>query len=202
MQIAVLIKSQLDNKILNAIFEFLRQLLQGAYVVLIFVKIAMLISLRYSTSLKYYQFWFQVHFPLRCGQNTLVCTQAYFENCLAWETKKLVFCTRQVVQFWLYEKVTSKKKKKKKKEKKKQNKTKPFFNPFTYVNSYERDFICFTAFHGKDVRGVGDVICLAGERENQCPGGRLPLDEGELIVLCSVLKHLSLVTSHKYQLDP
>ena len=32
-----------------------------------------------------------------------------FENCLAWETKKLVFCTHQIVQFHLLEKVTSKK---------------------------------------------------------------------------------------------
>ena len=38
-----------------------------------------------------------------------------FENCLAWETKKWAFCIRQIVQFWLKEKVTSKKRKGKKK---------------------------------------------------------------------------------------
>ena len=26
------------------------------------------------------------------------------------------------------------------------------------------DFICFTAFHGRDVHDAGDFICLVGER--------------------------------------
>ena len=27
---------------------------------------------------------------------------------------------------------------------------------------------------------MGDFICLAGEKENKCPGGRIPLNAGEL----------------------
>ena len=40
----------------------------------------------------------------------------------------------------------------------------------TFVYSYAGDFICFTAFHGRDIRDTGDFIRLAGEREKRCPG--------------------------------
>ena len=30
---------------------------------------------------------------------------------------------------------------------------------------------------------VGDFTCLPGEREKECPGGRLPLNAGELEAL-------------------
>ena len=80
-----------------------------------------------------------------------------FANCLAWETKRWVICTRQIVQFWLQEKSDKQKKK--------------------------GDFICFTTFHRRDVCDVGDFTYLAGEREKQSPGGRLPLSAGELEAL-------------------
>ena len=32
---------------------------------------------------------------------------------------------------------------------------------------------------------VGDFTCLSGEREKLCPGGRLPLNAGELEALLS-----------------
>ena len=40
--------------------------------------------------------------------------------------------------------------------------------------------MCFTPFHGRDVCDLGGFIRLAGEREKQCPGGRLPLNAEEL----------------------
>ena len=33
---------------------------------------------------------------------------------------------------------------------------------------------------------VGDFTCLPGEREKKCPGGRLPLNAGELEALNKV----------------
>ena len=32
-----------------------------------------------------------------------------------------------------------------------------------------QEILCFTAFHGRDVRDVGDFICLMGEREKESP---------------------------------
>ena len=56
---------------------------------------------------------------------------------------------------------------------------------FYFLHSYVGDFICFTAFRGRDVCDVGDFICLAGEREGnmQYPGKRLPLNAGKLTAL-------------------
>ena len=48
----------------------------------------------------------------------------------------------------------------------------------TYVHSHVGDFICFTAFQGRDYMLSG----REGE-EKHCPGGRLPLNAGELTVL-------------------
>ena len=38
------------------------------------------------------------------------------------------------------------------------------------MHLYAGDFICFTAFHRRDVRDAGDFICLEGVREKHCPG--------------------------------
>ena len=35
---------------------------------------------------------------------------------------------------------------------------------------------------------VGDFTCLPGDREKWCPGGRLPLNAGELEALCYLSK--------------
>ena len=46
------------------------------------------------------------------------------------------------------------------------------------------DFTSFTAFHGRDFPGDGDIICLVvGKREEECPDGRLPLNVGDLAAL-------------------
>ena len=36
---------------------------------------------------------------------------------------------------------------------------------------------------------MGDFICLAGEREKQCPSARLPLNAGELTALSTHIVH-------------
>ena len=40
-----------------------------------------------------------------------------------------------------------------------------------------------TVFYRRDVRNKGDFTCLAGKREKEWPGGRLPLIAGELAAL-------------------
>ena len=42
------------------------------------------------------------------------------------------------------------------------------------------DFTCLAGFF---FIHVGDLTCLPGEREKKCPGGRLPLNAGELEAL-------------------
>ena len=51
------------------------------------------------------------------------------------------------------------------------------FSFLTYVHLHG-DFICFTAFHGRDY-----ILSGREGEEKQCPGGRLPLNAGELTVL-------------------
>ena len=63
------------------------------------------------------------------------------------------------------------------------------FRTFTNVHSYAEALVCFTAFHGRDVHDAGDFICLAEEREKQCPGRRLPLNEGELTALKIIARY-------------
>ena len=36
---------------------------------------------------------------------------------------------------------------------------------------------------GRKIRDAGDLICLAGEREKECLGGKLALNVGELTAL-------------------
>ena len=44
---------------------------------------------------------------------------------------------------------------------------------------------------------VGDFTCLPAEREKYCPGGRLPLNAGELEALSyAAYKVVSLLTAH------